>query len=334
MDTVSEALLFPYRKGLLPPANDSRVLFLGADSPIKGMNITPVQWRYDKAAPFIKAGYNVLFDPPEEKFDTVWVLPRKDLQETQHLLAQAVISVREGGILVAAAANDAGGKRLKELFRTLGLSPDEESKHKARVVFAAVEQYDAGQAGAWLKGGQEQKILDGSLLSRPGLHGWDKIDEGSALLVRHLPPDLKGTVADFGCGWGYLSLEAAKASQKITRLTLVDIDARALSLAERNLKRHHPSLPVTTVWTDLTTNIRLGPFDAVLLNPPFHDGTHAVPVMGQAIIATAARSLTPAGRLFLIANKHLPYEKTLQTLFSKTTLLAEEKGFKAFECTL
>ena len=202
------------------------------------------------------------------------------------------------------------------------------------MVFASADKgWNRGQADIWLAQGQEQHILNSTLLSCPGLHGWDKVDTGSALLARHLPADLSGSVADFGCGWGYLSLQAATVSKKITRLTLVDIDARAINLAQRNLQSQNPALPVDTLWTDLThPDTRSGPFDAILLNPPFHDGTHAVPALGQAIITTAARSLKKTGRLYLVANRHLPYEKILHTLFNRIDVLGDENGFKAFLC--
>jgi 16S rRNA (guanine1207-N2)-methyltransferase len=217
---------------------------------------------------------------------------------------------------------------LPDLFEELGLTPASESKHKARVVYATVTGFNRDTADLWRREGQEQPILDGSIISRPGLHGWNKIDDGSALLARHLP-ELHGHIADFGCGWGYLSLQAAGHAK---RLTLIDVDARAIDLAERNVKKKFPSLGISTIWADLTRPEKLGPFDAILLNPPFHDGTKAAPEIGQAIIRTAARSLAPAGSLYLVANKHLPYENTLRDAFKHVELLAEENGFKTLVC--
>jgi len=338
MDYITETLLFPYRKGLIEgPIPESRLLFLNAENPtILKEFFAPVlvQHRYDKAKPLIEAGFKVTSDSPDGKFNTVWVLPGKDMTEAQYLLAQAVRSAAEGGTILAAAPNDAGGKRLEGLFEELGLSPHAESKHKARVVFASVDSgWNRALAESWFAQGQEQHILNSDILSRPGLHGWNKVDTGSALLARHLPPDLNGSIADFGCGWGYLSLQALAVSKNIKRLTLVDIDARAVDIARRNVRSQHPDLPVDTLWTDLThPDVKPGPFDAILLNPPFHDGTHALPAIGQAIITTAARSLKPDGRLYLVANRHLPYEKTLGALFGRVDVLGDEDGFKAFVC--
>jgi len=335
-------LLFPYRTERLDwPPPGSKLLFLNAENhpALKGLSVVPVQSRHDLALPFIREGCTVPADAgtaQEERFDAVWVLPGKNMQEMQYLLASAACSARAGGIIVAAAPNNAGGKRLEGLFLNLGLSPSVESKDKSRVAFAPVDTgWNRERASPWIEGGKEQPILEGAALSRPGLHGWNKIDDGSRLLTRHLPPDLAGAVADFGCGWGYLSLRAVERTGQIKCLTLADIDARAVNVAKKNIQNRYPVLPVETVWADLAhPDTRLGPFDTILLNPPFHEGTRAVPALGQALIATAARSLATAGRLYLVANRRLPYEKTLHAAFSRVDLLAEENGFKVFVCRL
>ena len=339
MNLAAETLLYPYREGLLDkPTSSTRLLFLNAENTTFLKELTaPVlmQPRYDKTRILIDAGHKVVTQLPSEKFDAVWVLPGKDIEEAQYLLAQALLSSKEGGIILAAAANNAGGKRLEGLFEHLDLSPQSVSKHKARAVFATVDGgYNRKEAEIWFAQGHEQKILSSEILSCTGLYGWDKVDTGSALLARQLPSDLSGRIADFGCGWGYLSLQATATSQKITHLTLVDIDARAISLAERNLQKQNPALSIDTLWADLShPDPRLGLFDAILLNPPFHEGTHALPALGQAIITTAARSLRHTGKLYLVANRHLPYEKTLHELFNgNVRLLGEENGFKTFLC--
>lgn len=335
---ATETLMYPYRKGLLEaPAVSARLLFLNAEDPalIKGISShTLIQPRFDKARRLVEAGYKIAQEP-EGKYDILWILPSKDMEETQYLFALALRAAADGAVIVAAAANDAGGKRLEGLFEDLGLAPQAESKNKGRVVFATVEgDYNRDQAKQWFSHGREQPILESLLLSRPGLYGWDKVDDGSALLAEHLPSDLVGSVADFGCGWGYLSLQAATLSKHIARLTLIDVDSRAVDIAARNVQSQFPDLSVEAIWTDLThPHVKLGPFfDTILLNPPFHAGTAADPAIGQHIITTAAQSLKPGGKLYLVANRHLPYEKTLSALFKQVDVLADEGGFKAFLC--
>ena len=70
------------------------------------------------------------------------------------------------------------------------------------------------------------------------------------------------------------------------------------------------------------------PYDAVIANPPFHQGRAAEPDLGAAFVAAAARILKPSGRLFLVANRQLPYEAVLAIAFREWEKLAEDGTYK------
>src|SRR5690606_39356015 len=57
-------------------------------------------------------------------------------------------------------------------------------------------------------------------------------------------------------------------------------------------------------------------YDFIVMNPPFHQGREAEPDMGRRIIKAAAVALKPGGRLLMVANRQLPYERTLAEVFS------------------
>jgi 16S rRNA (guanine1207-N2)-methyltransferase len=52
------------------------------------------------------------------------------------------------------------------------------------------------------------------------------------------------------------------------------------------------------------------------MNPPFHTDRKADPELGRRFIASAKRNLRLSGQLFLVANRHLPYEQILTDLFA------------------
>ena len=56
----------------------------------------------------------------------------------------------------------------------------------------------------------------------------------------------------------------------------------------------------------------------------------ADPALGAAFIAAAARMLAPSGRLWLVANRALPYEAPLAAAFAHVERIADEGGFKVF----
>ena len=60
-------------------------------------------------------------------------------------------------------------------------------------------------------------------------------------------------------------------------------------------------------------------YDVIVMNPPFHDGRDADPMLGLKFITTAAMSLRSTGDLWLVANKHLPYENLMAETFEFST---------------
>ena len=173
----------------------------------------------------------------------------------------------------------------------------------------------------WLPG---PGSVDG-LRTWPGVFSADRIDPGSKLLADTLPP-LKGRVADLGSGWGYLAHRALAASPGITEMHLVEADAHAASCGRDNVPdpraQHH--------WADALTWTPEAPLDAVVMNPPFHTGRAADPALGQSFIRAAAGMLGRNGALWLVANRHLPYEGVLEDCFREVETVKADPAFKIF----
>ncbi|KNG94118.1 class I SAM-dependent methyltransferase [Pseudaestuariivita atlantica] len=161
----------------------------------------------------------------------------------------------------------------------------------------------------------------------PGVFSADAIDPGSRALAEALPDRLGREVADFGAGWGYLSARVLK-DDGVTRLHLVEADHIALDCARRNIDDPRAVFH----WADATTWRSDAPLDAVVMNPPFHTGRRATPDLGHAFIRNAARGLSRHGRLWLVANRHLPYEQVLESCFGKVTEHpSAQGGYKIIE---
>ena len=106
---------------------------------------------------------------------------------------------------------------------------------------------------------------------------------------------------------------------------------RALPLLASNLARFAPRVAVSTRWADVTAGID-DRYDAIVSNPPFHaDDRTDRPELGRRFIEAAAAALKVGGRFFMVANRHLPYEATLASMFREVRLLADARGFKAYE---
>jgi len=164
-------------------------------------------------------------------------------------------------------------------------------------------------------------------VTRPGVFSADGVDPGSALLAAQLPGDLKGKGADLGAGWGWLAARVL-AQAGVKELHLVEAEADALDCARRNIGDNIGAGRAVFHWADVTRFHPGHALDFVVTNPPFHQGRAAEPALGAAFIRAAAAMLQPGGRLFLVANRTLPYEEGLRAAFQTVTPLAATGGFK------
>ena len=204
------------------------------------------------------------------------------------------------------------------------------------MVLDLVETGDVGHAdpalaAQWAALDAVRPVVDGRFLSRPGVFAWDRIDPASALLAAHLPGDLAGRAADLGAGYGYLSAELLARCPGIVALDVYEAEARALELARANLAGLAPRVAIDCHWHDVTTGLPHR-YDVIVSNPPFHgQGRAERPDLGRRFIAVAAQSLRPGGRLWLVANRHLPYEAALGAHFGSVRTVAQQGGFKVVE---
>lgn len=258
-----------------------------------------------------------MLDP---SYDAVFLNCPQERNEAEGLLA---LAFQHSSLLVmAVAANDAGGNRLKKMFASYGVTPNELSKHHCRIVWtddASAADPDLIQRNLAALALRELTLKGERWWTVPGIFGWDKIDAGSELLLQHLPKDLSGHVADFGCGYGYLTRTLEARYPAITAIDAYDADARAAACAAKNCNGK-----VKTFWQDVCNFDAVQRYDAIVMNPPFHSGKSEDVSLGQQFIEKAWQSLKPRSQLCMVANRHLPYEKILPEL----NLVHESNGYK------
>jgi 16S rRNA (guanine1207-N2)-methyltransferase len=285
-----------------------------------------------------RAGFNVhsLDEVSQKKhYSLVLVLPPRQRDEARALLARAVSLAQGGGRVVACISNNEGARSGETDLEKLAGNVTTLSKHKCRVFWTAPlhEQVNQTLVDEWIKLDAVRPIGDARFVSRPGVFAWDRIDPASALLAKFLPNDLKGRAADLGTGFGYLSVELLSRCASITALDVYEAEARALDLAKQNLQSYAERIAVKYHWHDVTQGL-LGNYDVIVTNPPFHTQSRADrPDIGKRFITAAADSLNPGGSLWLVANRHLPYEEVLTSSFGQTRIVTERDGFKIIHAT-
>lgn len=245
--------------------------------------------------------------------------------ERRYALALSLRALAPGERLVALAPKDKGGSRLAKELTSFGCSVSEDARRHHRICTVQRPDSISGLDEA-IEEGASRHVDNIALCTQPGIFSWNRLDPGSALLLRHLPA-LSGRGADFGCGLGVLALAVLHADA-VTSLAMIDIDRRAVEMARRNVVD-----PRATIrWADLRQpDPELSRLDFVVMNPPFHDGGAEDQAVGKTFIGRAAEVLRPGGTLWITANTHLPYEAPLRAVFRNVTLAASEGGYKVYE---
>ena len=166
-------------------------------------------------------------------------------------------------------------------------------------------------------------------MTAPGMFSPEHADPGSRRLAEALAGRLAGRVADLGAGWGWLARAALARNPEIAELDLHEAELAGARRGAGQRRRPAGALPLER--RDRGSAPAAPPYDAVIINPPFHQGRAAEPDLGAAFIAAAARILKPHGRLMMVANRQLPYEAALDAAFRRWS--EARRGRAATRCS-
>jgi 16S rRNA (guanine1207-N2)-methyltransferase len=146
------------------------------------------------------------------------------------------------------------------------------------------------------------------------------------MLADSVPEQTKGIGADLGGGYGFLSREILDHCPNVERMDLYEAEFRALTCIQETLAPFEGRF--TAQWADVLNDLPEKGYDFVVMNPPFHTGRADNSALGRGFIRAAARTLKPGGMLWLVANRHLPYEGELAAYFKEHEMLEDEAGYK------
>lgn len=259
---------------------------------------------------FAAQGYRMAGEGPFAL--SIVCLPRAKA-EARALMAQAAVAAV---IVVDGQKTDGVDTMLKDC-KALGLSVGE-ALAKAHGKLALVAP--GPELAVWAA---QPAIVEGGFQTLPAVFSADGPDRGSVLLAAALPAKLPARVADLGAGWGYLS-RAILARQGVRELDLIEAEAEALECAKVNISDARARF----YWADATSYKTPKLWDAVVMNPPFHNAREADAGLGMAFIKAAQRGLAPSGSLWMVANRHLPYDKLLVTLFKQVEEVGGDAAFR------
>ncbi|MFM9943072.1 MAG: methyltransferase [Hyphomicrobiaceae bacterium] len=251
---------------------------------------------------------------------------RAEVEMTLHAVASVV---SPGGLIWLYGANDEGIKSAAQpMAALLGEVTTVETRGHCRVISARRPVSISGlkpKLEVWL---QTVEVDIGasvrSFATYPGLFALGRLDAGTKLLLDQLPKLEPGArVLDFGCGMGVIAA-AVHMRDATAQLTLIDNDAVALQAARENV-------PEAAYATNLAT-VAPASLDAILSNPPIHEGKVESYAALETLIKSAAKLLKRGGILQIVVQRRVGATEMLRAAFGTCTVVAEDGVFQVLRC--
>ncbi|MDC8829754.1 methyltransferase [Alteromonas gilva] len=269
-------------------------------------------------APFISA---------VDASDVLIFMPKAKAHLTM-LLNMAAALCGNGGRVHVVGENKGGIKSAGKILTPLGdVSKLDSARHCSWLTCdissapAGFDIHDWSAVDTYTHNNHEWQVC-----SLPGVFSHRELDQGTAMLLSKLPAILSGKVLDFACGAGviasYLQTLGCKAS-----FQLLDVSALALWSSAQTLALNHCQGII--IGADTLQGID-GRYSAIVTNPPFHTGVKTDYRVTREFINTAKQHLLSKGKLFVVANRFLPYAELLEEQFAQPSMLAQDNRFAVY----
>lgn len=154
-----------------------------------------------------------------------------------------------------------------------------------------------------------------------GVFSKKAIDFGSQVLLEAVNFETNSTLLDVGCGYGPIGITLAKSQGVVP--TMIDINLRALALAEQNAKQN--AVSATIFQSNLYDKVS-GCFDNIVSNPPIRAGKTVV----HGVISGAFEHLKEKGTLTIVVQKKqgAPSAKNkMFEIFGNCEVIKKNKGY-------
>lgn len=161
-----------------------------------------------------------------------------------------------------------------------------------------------------------------------GVFSKDGLDFGSRLLLENIPlTEIGESLLDVGCGYGVFGIILNKILG--VKVTMCDVNRRALHLAEKNIKENKCS-DCSVIESSCYQNIN-SKYSTIITNPPIRAGKKVV----YEILEGAKDYLLPGGRLFFVVRKEQGAKSIISDMqkIYNVEVLERKKGFFIMKCT-
>ncbi|MGQ9552083.1 MAG: class I SAM-dependent methyltransferase [Candidatus Bathycorpusculaceae bacterium] len=152
-----------------------------------------------------------------------------------------------------------------------------------------------------------------------------RVDLGTRLLIESMILPQRGYVLDVGCGYGAVGIAAASLNSNL-RVIMVDVNTRAVRLAEQNIELNHLDNAEARCG-HLYEPVEELTFNCILSNPPVTAGIETV----KAIITEAPKLMADEASLQMVVKSKVGGRR-LQLIFKETfgnvEILSRRSGYR------
>ena len=288
-------------------------------------------WNYADHQGFQNAGIHSHFSVefPQASFDQVVIFVPKSKELLNYILHVVVSHLKLGQNVFLVGEKKGGVERAAKQLQPYGKTLKLDSARHCQFWQMKIEKTEQLKPlEHWLKSYTVQ--IDQNQLkvcALPGVFSQDHLDVGTAVLVPYLSQVKSGKIADFGCGAGIISAYLAKLNQN-QQIFALDVDAFALRSTELTFQKNNLDLNQLTLQP--VTGFRDAPkdLDAIVSNPPFHQGIHTNYDASEELCQLASVHLKNSGELWIVANRFLNYPPLIEQSFGQCMVKADQQGFK------
>jgi 16S rRNA (guanine1207-N2)-methyltransferase len=164
------------------------------------------------------------------------------------------------------------------------------------------------------------------MMTDKGVFSKSGLDFGTRVLLENLTLNANQTVLDLGCGYGPIGIVLTALYQ--SRVTMVDINQRAVNLTKENARL--AKVEVEAIQSDGFEKIE-GVFDVIVTNPPIRAGKKVI----YGWYADSAKYLSENGTFYLVVNKNQGAPSTITELnrfYSKVDVVCKKSGYHLISC--
>lgn len=285
------------------------------------------KYRYDLASEFITEPASTMTlicaaDFPKTEADQI-LLPTSQSGEaelTRDLLQNAHQQLKIGGSMAVSTDNPTDKwlhEEMKKLFKKVTIQ-----SLPTGVVYSAIKTENL------------KKIKDhsstfyfrdkGELItaySRPGVFSHRRLDLGARKLINHMDIQENDHVLDIGCGWGAVSLAAAKRAKNVT-VHAIDSSARAIECTTKGASLN----TLSNITATLTASGELpdhGTYTKVLANPPYYADFR----IAELFAKTGAAALASGGTIYFVTKFPEWYMENLPAMFNNIIKIEDKDYF-------